>query len=94
MKHYENSLNQLKTAGTNSRWAYIWEGLLSEGFLRLTFGGLISGGLIFIFYFFWGGRGYYRNFTVCHGQSRLSRPWLFVFVIVVRDHLVKEIRNW
>ena len=26
---------------TNSPWAYIREGLLSEGFLRLRFGGLI-----------------------------------------------------
>ena len=41
-----------KTASTNSPWAYIWEGLLSEGFLRLRFGGLIFG------------RAYYQNFTV------------------------------
>ena len=32
-----------KTASTNSLWAYIWEGLLSEGFLRLRFGGVILG---------------------------------------------------
>ena len=32
-----------KIASTNSPWAYIWEGLLSEGFLRLRFGGLIFG---------------------------------------------------
>ena len=52
-----------KTASNNSPWAYIWEGLLSEGFLRLSFGGLIFGRTYF---FFWGGgRGaYYRNFTV------------------------------
>ena len=30
-----------KTASTNSPWAYIREGLLSEGYLRLRFGGLI-----------------------------------------------------
>ena len=36
-----------------SPWAYILEGLLSEGFLRLRFGGLFSGGLIF----FGGGGG-------------------------------------
>ena len=39
-----------KTASTNSPWAYIREGLLSEGFLRLRFGGLIFG------------RAYYREF--------------------------------
>ena len=41
-----------KTASTNSPWAYIWEGLLSEGFLRLRFGGPISrgGGLLSEFY--------------------------------------------
>ena len=50
LKHSENSLKQLKTTSTNSPWAYIWEGLLSERFLRLRFGGLFSGGLIV-----WGG---------------------------------------
>ena len=48
-----------KTASTNSPWAYIWEGLLSEGFLRLRFGGIIfrrayfgggGGGLLSEFY--------------------------------------------
>ena len=46
-----------KTASTNSPWAYIWEGLLSEGFLRLRFGGLIFGRAYF-------GGACYRNFTV------------------------------
>ena len=32
-----------KIASTNSPWAYIWEGLSSEGFLRLRFGRLIIG---------------------------------------------------
>ena len=61
VKHNENSLKQLKTASTNSPWTYIQEGLLSEAFLRLRFGGvgLFSGGLIFF-----GGGAYYRNFTV------------------------------
>ena len=36
-------MKQPKTAGTNRLWAYIREGLLSEGFLRLRFGGLIFG---------------------------------------------------
>ena len=40
VKQYENSLKQLKTAWTNSPWAYIRESLLSEEFLHLTFGGL------------------------------------------------------
>ena len=48
---------------TNSPWAYIWEGLLLEGFLRLRFGGLIFGRayyyyyFIYLFIFFWGGGG-------------------------------------
>ena len=37
-------MKQLKTASTKSPWAYIREGLLSEGYLRLRFGGLIFGG--------------------------------------------------
>ena len=32
-----------KTPSTNSPWAYIWEGFLSEGFLHPRFGGLIFG---------------------------------------------------
>ena len=48
-----------KTPSTNSPWAYTWEGLLSEGFLRLRFRGLIfarayffggEGGLLWEFY--------------------------------------------
>ena len=39
----KNSLKQFKTVNTNSPWAYIREGLLSEGFLRLGLGGLIFG---------------------------------------------------
>ena len=55
LKHYENSLKQLKTASTNSPWAYFREGLLLEGYLRLRFGGLIFGRAYF--FFFWGGGG-------------------------------------
>ena len=40
LKRYEKSLKQLKTASTNSPWAYVQEGLLSEGVLHLRFGGL------------------------------------------------------
>ena len=43
-----------KTASNNSPWAYLWEGLLSEGCLRLSFGGLIFGRTYF---FFFGGGG-------------------------------------
>ena len=43
----------IKTASTNSPWAYIREGLLSEGYLCLRFGGLIYGRA----FFFWGGGG-------------------------------------
>ena len=56
VKHYKNSRKQLKTASTNSPWAYIPEGLLLEGFLGLRFGGLIfgtgggEGGLLLEFY--------------------------------------------
>ena len=39
---------QLKTASTNSPWAYIREGLLSAGFLRLIFRGLIFGRAYFL----------------------------------------------
>ena len=51
-----------KTPSTmNSPCAYIQEGLLSEGFLRVRFGGLIFG------------RAYYRNFTVfVHRHSRFD----------------------
>ena len=69
LKYYENSLKQLKTASSNSPWAYIREGLLSEGYLRLRFGKLIFGTayffFFFFFFFFWSGGGaYYWNFTV------------------------------
>ena len=37
----------IKTASTDSSWVYIGEGLSSEGYLSLGFGGLFSGGLIF-----------------------------------------------
>ena len=57
----------IKTAATNSPWAYIREGLLTEGFLRLRFGGLIFGRA----YFF--GGAYYRNFTVRTNATLLGR---------------------
>ena len=53
----DNNVKQLKTAKTNSPWAYIWEGLLSGGYLQLRFGGAY-----FWEDFFLGG-GYYQNFT-------------------------------
>ena len=60
LKHYENSLQQLKTANNNSTWAYIRQSLLSEGVLRLrsSWGG--GGGGYFHFL-----GAYYRNFTIC-----------------------------
>ena len=61
---FQNGLDlTIKTASTNSPWAYIREGVLSEGYLRLRFGGLIFGRAYF---FFGGGGAYYRNFTVHH----------------------------
>ena len=56
---FQNGLDlTIKTASSNSPWAYIREGLLSEGSLRLRFGGLIFGTA-----YFGGGGAYYRNFT-------------------------------
>ena len=41
---FQNGLGlTIKTAKSNSPWAYIWEGLLSEGYLRLRFGELFFG---------------------------------------------------
>ena len=41
---FQNELDlTIKTASANSPGAYIREGLLSEGYLRLRFGGLILG---------------------------------------------------
>ena len=60
LEDYENSLKQLKTANPNSPLACIREGLLSEGYLRLRFGGLIFGRayvFYFISFFFWRGGG-------------------------------------
>ena len=54
----DNSQKQLKTANSNSPWAYSQEGLLSEGYLCLRFGGR---GLIFGKAYFWGA---YQNFAV------------------------------
>ena len=44
-----------RLAGTNSPWAYIWEGLLSERYLRLRLGELIFGRAYLFFLFFFGG---------------------------------------
>ena len=41
---FQNGLDlTMKTASTYSPWAYIREGVLSEGYLRLRFEGLIFG---------------------------------------------------
>ena len=49
-KHKDDNLNQCKTANPNRSWAYIWEGLLSEGYLRLRFGGtFFREGSFFVF---------------------------------------------
>ena len=47
---FQNGLGlTIKTANSNGPWACIRGGLLSEGYLRLRFGGLIfSGGLFFL----------------------------------------------
>ena len=59
---FQNGLSlTIKAANCNFPWAYIREGLLSEGYLRLRFGGLIFGS------------AYYRNFTVSvqHGIVKI-----------------------
>ena len=75
-KDYEKSLKQVKTANPNSPWAYIWEGLLSEGYLRLRFGGLIFGRaylFIYLFIYFWGVEGllseFYGKFLATHDSA-------------------------
>ena len=41
---FQNGLDlTIKTASTNSPWAYVREGLLSKGYLCLRFRGLIFG---------------------------------------------------
>ena len=69
----------MKTASINSPWAYIREGLLSEGDLRLRFGGLILGRAYFLFfiYFFMGVGGllskFYGNLQrICDFQRMLE----------------------
>ena len=60
LKHYENTPKQLKTASTNSLWAYIQEGLLWEGFFASDiWGAHFREGL-----FLGGGGAYFWNFTV------------------------------
>ena len=67
---FQNGLDlTIKTANSNSPWAYIREGLLSEGFLRLRFGGLLSGGLIFA-----GILRYYRGREATTGNKSSRRP--------------------
>ena len=67
-KHGDNSLKHLKTSNPDSPWAYIREGLLSEGYLRLRFWeagrGLFSGELSFE-------RAYYRSFTVFYSSCEV-----------------------
>ena len=43
IKQLKTHHGELKKANPTSLWAYIWEGVLSEGYLCLTFGGLIFG---------------------------------------------------
>ena len=44
---FQNGLDLKNSNSNNSQWAYNREGLLSEEYLRLRFGELISGSLIF-----------------------------------------------
>ena len=75
----------IKTATTNSPWAYIREGLLSEEFLRLRFRGLIFGRA-----YFWG--AYYRNFTVLYSLGTTEKQDFVdgsILADVKCDHLVR-----
>ena len=64
LKHYGNSLKQIKTASINSPWAYIRKGALSEGFLRLRFeGGAFLGG---------GGRGVIARILRVFGNKEVK----------------------
>ena len=66
VKHYENSLKTIKTSNPISPWAYIREGLLSKGFLRFRFGGLIFGRA-----YFWGGLlSEFYGILKCGGEDR------------------------
>ena len=66
------------TASINSSWAYIREDVLSEGYLRLRFGGLtlfylfIYFYLFIIFFFFWGG-GLLSEFYDIYKPSQKSK---------------------
>ena len=68
----------IKTANSNFPWAYIREGLLSEGYLRLRFGGGGGGGLIFGRVYFWEGllSEFYgiMKFIFCLTDNR-QRAW-------------------
>ena len=63
LNRLRNSLNQLKTANPNSPWAYIREGLLWDGYLRLRFGALIFGRA-----YFWGGGGWGGGLSEFYGM--------------------------
>ena len=67
---FQNGLGlTIKTVNSNSPWAYIWEGLLSEGYLCLIFGGayfrvgLFLGGLII------GILRYFKTFVSTYNQK-------------------------
>ena len=64
----------MKTAYTNSPWAYIREGLLPEGYLRLRFWGE---GAYFREGFFLGGGGA-GLLSEFHGNARLLKAHLVV----------------
>ena len=69
---FQNGLGlTIKTASTNSPWAYIREGLLSEGYLCLRFGGLICRRAYF-FFLGGGGGSHYWNFKAFY---RFGKHW-------------------
>ena len=62
----KNSLKQLKTASTNSPWAYSGGLIIGRIFASEIWGAYFREGLFF-------GRAYYRNFTVYDGHPSHAR---------------------
>ena len=85
----------IRTASTNSPWAYIRKGLLSEGFVRLRFGGLIFrrayfwGGLLLEFYGITHQQWYalVRVFSIFHLQISIYRFLLAYNITLLSGNL-------
>ena len=82
---------------TNSPWAYIGEGLLSEGLVRLRFEGLIFGRAYYLFFFLEGEGGlvigilrYLRTAKICLLCPRKpTNNGLFLLTIAINISMLK-----